>query len=134
MGSTSREEHLAAYRRVDIGLDPFPHGGGVSTWESLYMGVPVVTKMGNSLSTRIGGAILSAIDMRDWIASSEDQYVDIALRSTPDQLRTIRDQLPDLIAARCSPASYTRAVERAYRTMWEKYCAERPGQERARRQ
>jgi predicted O-linked N-acetylglucosamine transferase (SPINDLY family) len=134
MGSTSREEHLAAYGRVDIGLDPFPHGGGVSTWESLYMGVPVVTRMGNSLSTRIGGAILSAIDMRDWIASSEDQYVDIALRSTPDQLRTIRDQLPDLIAARCSPASYTRAVERAYRTMWEKYCAERPGQERARRQ
>jgi len=36
MGSTSREEHLAAYRRVDIGLDPFPHGGGVSTWESLH--------------------------------------------------------------------------------------------------
>ncbi len=134
MGSTSREEHLAAYGRVDIGLDPFPHGGGVSTWESLYMGVPVVTRMGNSLSTRIGGAILSAIDMRDWIASSEDQYVDIALRSTPDQLRTIRNQLPDLIAARCSPVSYTRAVERAYRTMWEKYCAERPGQERARRQ
>ena len=98
------------------------------------MGVPVVTRMGNSLSTRIGGAILSAIDMRDWIASSEDQYVDIALRSTPDQLRTIRNQLPDLIAARCSPVSYTRAVERAYRTMWEKYCAERPGQERARRQ
>ncbi|WP_300182192.1 tetratricopeptide repeat protein [Bradyrhizobium sp.] len=127
MGSTCREEHLAAYRCVDIGLDPFPHGGGVSTWESLYMGVPVVTKMGNSLSTRIGGAILSAIDMRDWIASSEDQYVDIALRSTPDRLRTIRNQLPDLIAARCSPASYTKAVERAYRTMWEKYCGERPG-------
>ncbi len=41
----------------------------------------------------------------------------------PTELRTIRNQLPDLIAARCSPASYTRAVERAYRTMWEKYCA-----------
>lgn len=48
MGSTSREEHLAAYRRVDIGLDPFPHGGGVSTWESLYMGVPVVTEWGTA--------------------------------------------------------------------------------------
>ena len=128
MGSTSREEHLAAYRRVDICLDPFPDGGGVSTWEALHMGVPVVTKMGNSRSSRIGGAILSAIGMTDWIASNDDQYLDIALRSTPDQLRTIRNQLPDLIAARCSPASYTRAVERAYRTMWEKYCAERPGQ------
>jgi predicted O-linked N-acetylglucosamine transferase (SPINDLY family) len=126
MGSTSREEHLAAYRHVDIGLDPFPHGGGVSTWESLYMGVPVVTKMGHSQSTRVGGAILSAIDMSDWIASNDDQYVDIALQSTPDRLRTIRNNLPDLIGARCSAASYTAAAETAYRTMWEKYCAGQP--------
>jgi predicted O-linked N-acetylglucosamine transferase (SPINDLY family) len=62
MGRTSREEHLAAYRRIDICLDPFPHGGGVSTWESLHMGVPVVTKLGNGLSSRHGGAFLSAID------------------------------------------------------------------------
>ena len=89
------------------------------------MGVPVVTKMGNSLSSRLGGAILSAIDMSDWIATDEDQYVDIALRSTPERLRTIRSELPDLIGTRCSPASYTRAVEEAYRTMWEKYCTGR---------
>jgi predicted O-linked N-acetylglucosamine transferase (SPINDLY family) len=127
IGSTSREEHLAAYRHVDICLDPFPHGGGVSTWEALHMGVPVVTKTGDSLSSRVGGAILSAIDMSDWVASNEDQYVDIALRSTSDRLSTIRNKLPDLIAARCSPASYTRAVETAYRTMWEKYCGGRPG-------
>jgi predicted O-linked N-acetylglucosamine transferase (SPINDLY family) len=124
MGPTSREEHLAAYRHVDICLDPFPHGGGVSTWESLHMGVPVVTKMGVSMSSRIGGAFMSAIDMSDWIATDEDQYVDIALRSSPDHLRTIRNKLPDLIGARCSPASYTRAVEKAYRTMWEKHCCE----------
>jgi predicted O-linked N-acetylglucosamine transferase (SPINDLY family) len=122
MGSTSREEHLAAYRRIDICLDPFPHGGGVSTWEALHMGVPVVTKLGNGLPSRLGGAILSAIDMSDWIATDDDQYVDIALRSTPDRLRTIRNELPDLIDKRCGPAAYTRAVETAYRTMWEKYC------------
>jgi predicted O-linked N-acetylglucosamine transferase (SPINDLY family) len=126
IGSTSREEHLAAYRHVDICLDPFPDGGGVSTWEALHMGVPVVTKLGSSRSSRIGGAILSAIDMNDWVASNEDQYVDIALQSTADRLRTIRNKLPELIAAHCSPAAYTRAVERAYRTMWEKYCAGRP--------
>jgi predicted O-linked N-acetylglucosamine transferase (SPINDLY family) len=122
MGSTSREEHLAAYRHVDIGLDPIPHGGGVSTWEALHMGVPVVTKMGNSPPNRVRGAILSAIEMSDWIATDEDEYVDIALRATPERLRTIRNQLPDLIGARCSPASYARAVETAYQTMWGKYC------------
>jgi predicted O-linked N-acetylglucosamine transferase (SPINDLY family) len=124
IGSTSREEHLAAYRRIDICLDPFPHGGGVSTWEALHMGVPVVTKLGDGLSSRLGGAILSAIDMSDWVATDDDHYVEIALRSTPDRLRTIRNELPDLIGRRCSPAAYTRAVEEAYLMMWETYCGQ----------
>jgi predicted O-linked N-acetylglucosamine transferase (SPINDLY family) len=126
LGSTSREEHLATYRRVDICLDPFPHGGGVSTWESLYMGVPVVAKLGNGMANRVAGAIMSAIGMADWVAADNDQYVEIALRSTPDRLRTIRHELPDLIDRRCSPAAYTRAVEAAYRTMWQKYCGGLP--------
>jgi predicted O-linked N-acetylglucosamine transferase (SPINDLY family) len=122
MGSTSREDHLAAYRQVDICLDPFPHGGGVSIWETLHMGVPIVTKLGNGMASRVGAAILSAIGMTDWIATDDDQYAEIALRSTSDRLRTIRHELPDLIDKRCSPAAYTTAVEEAYRTMWEKYC------------
>jgi predicted O-linked N-acetylglucosamine transferase (SPINDLY family) len=126
LGSTSRAEHLAAYQRVDICLDPFPHGGGVSTWETLHMGVPVVTKLGNGIAGRISGAILSAIGMTDWIAADDDQYVEIALRSSPDSLRKIRHELPDLVDRRCSPAAYTQAVETAYRTMWEKWCAKRP--------
>jgi predicted O-linked N-acetylglucosamine transferase (SPINDLY family) len=123
IGSTSREDHLAAFRQVDICLDPFPQGGGVSTWEALHMGVPVVAKIGNAPPKRLGGAILSSIGLADWIAIDDDQYVDVALRSTPDQLSTLRRELPNLIKARCSPAAYTRAVEEGYRTMWKKYAA-----------
>jgi predicted O-linked N-acetylglucosamine transferase (SPINDLY family) len=125
LGATSREHHLAAYARVDICLDPFPMGGGVSTWEALHMGVPVVTKLGNGVPSRLGGAIMSGIGMTDWVAADDEQYVEIALRSTPDSLRTTRHALPDRIARHCSPAAYTRAVEEAYRTMWQQYCAER---------
>lgn len=124
MGSTSREEHLATYRQVDICLDPFPHGGGVSTWEPLHMGVPVVAKLGNGGTSRVGGAILSATGMTDWVAGNDDQYVEIALRSSPEHLKIIRHELPNLIDRRCSPVAYTRAVEEAYRTMWAKYCGE----------
>jgi len=122
MGSTRREQHLAAYREVDICLDPFPQGGGVSTWEALYMGVPVVAKLGSAAASRVGGAILSAVGLGDWVADDDDRYVEIALRSTVDQLRTIRHALPDLIAERCSPLEYARAVEEGYLTMWQKYC------------
>jgi predicted O-linked N-acetylglucosamine transferase (SPINDLY family) len=84
----------------------------------------VVTKLGNGITSRVGGAILSAIGLADWVAADDGQYVEIALRSTPDRLGAIRRELPGLIDRRCSPAAYTRAVEQAYRTMWEKRCGE----------
>jgi predicted O-linked N-acetylglucosamine transferase (SPINDLY family) len=121
LGSTSRDAHLAAHQRVDICLDPFPQGGGVTTWEALHMGVPVVAKLGNGVASRLAGAIQSSVGMSDWVAADDDEYVEIALRSTPDRLRTIRSGLPSLIERRCGPAEYTRAVEEAYRKMWQKY-------------
>jgi predicted O-linked N-acetylglucosamine transferase (SPINDLY family) len=124
MGSSSREEHLATYRRVDICLDPFPQGGGVSSWEALHMGVPIVAKLGDAFPKRLAGAILSAIGMSEWVAADDDQYADIALRSSADRLRAIRHELPDRIDQRCGPVAYTRAVEQAYRSMWEKCCGE----------
>jgi predicted O-linked N-acetylglucosamine transferase (SPINDLY family) len=87
------------------------------------MGVPVVAKLGDSVSSRLAGAILSAVGLSDWVAADEDEYVEIALKSTPDRLREIRSMLPGLIERRCGPAEYTRAAEEAYRTMWQKYCA-----------
>ena len=48
IGATSRGDHLSEFANIDISLDPFPQNGGISTWESLHMGVPVITKLGNS--------------------------------------------------------------------------------------
>jgi predicted O-linked N-acetylglucosamine transferase (SPINDLY family) len=74
------------------------------------------------VTSRLAGAILSSVGLSDWVAADDDGYVDIALRSAPDRLRTIRSELPSLIERRCGAAKYTRAVEEAYRTMWQKYC------------
>jgi len=126
LGATPRAEHVAAYGQVDVCLDTFPHSGGVSTWEALHVGVPVVAKLGNGVSSRLSGAILSAIGMTEWVAADDDEYAAIALKfaSMPDRLRTIRRELPERIATTsgCDPAAYTRAVEQAYRTMWDEYC------------
>jgi predicted O-linked N-acetylglucosamine transferase (SPINDLY family) len=129
LGSSPREQHLAAFADTDMGLDPFPQNGGVSTWEALNMGVPVVAKLGNTAPSRLSGAILTSIGMDDWVASTADDYVARAVRvaAQPDRLATLRRELPARIAACPSGngALYARAVERGYRTMWEGYCRTR---------
>jgi len=122
-GTTDREIHLAAFSEVDICLDPFPHGGGVSTWEALHMGVPVVAKLGNGPASRASGAILSATGLTDWVASDDSAYFEIARRPTRTELEALRRDLPSLIDRRCGPLSYTKAVENAYREMWRRYCS-----------
>jgi predicted O-linked N-acetylglucosamine transferase (SPINDLY family) len=126
LGYTPREQHLAAFGNVDICLDPFPQNGGVSTWEALHMGVPVVAKLGNVPVSRSSGAILCSLGMSDWVAASADEYVSIAVTraSMPDDLKTLRHALAGTIANSSSGNGllYTRAVERGYRTMWEEYC------------
>ena len=127
LGSTPRHEHLLAFANVDISLDTFPQNGGVSTWESLYAGVPVVAKLGNGASSRAGGSIVAAIGLNDWVAEDDDGYAAIACKyaAQPAHLAKLRAELPARIAS--SPAGnvelYTREVEAAYRQFWRDYCA-----------
>ena len=127
IGSSVRSAHLQAFEAIDISLDPFPQNGGISTWESLYMGVPVIAKLGHGASSRAAGAILKAIGLDDWVADDDDGYVAIAKRfaSRPDDLAKLRAELPAKIAA--SPAGnvavYTQRVEAGYRQFWRDYCA-----------
>ena len=130
LGRTSREEHLAAFKDVDISLDPYPQNGGISTFESLQMGVPVVALLGNSLTSRTAGAILVSVGMQDWVANTEDEYLDIAVEfaSRPDYLKILRNELATKISASAAgnSALYTKAIEAAYRTMWVDYCRTGP--------
>jgi len=127
IGSTSRREHLAEFANVDISLDPFPQNGGVSTWESLQAGVPVVAKLGKGASSRAGGAIVNAVGLHDWVAEDDDAYIAIARKhaSMASDLEALRASLPARVAtsAAGNGAIYTRRVEDGYRQFWRDYCA-----------
>jgi tetratricopeptide (TPR) repeat protein len=131
IGSTARRDHLKAFENIDISLDPFPQNGGISTWESLYMGVPVVARLGNGIASRISGALLAAIDLDDWVAEDDDSYVALAQKfaALPADLEKLRADLPARIAS--SPAGnvavYTERVEAGYRQFWRDYCAKASG-------
>jgi predicted O-linked N-acetylglucosamine transferase (SPINDLY family) len=127
IGSTSRREHLAEFANVDISLDPFPQNGGVSTWESLQAGVPVVTKLGRGTTSRLGGAIVKAVGLDDWVADDDDGYNAIARKyaSMASHLEALRADLPARVAASAAGngAIFTRRVEEGYRRFWRDYCA-----------
>ncbi|MDX2118576.1 MAG: tetratricopeptide repeat protein [Planctomycetota bacterium] len=60
---TRRDEHLAAYHRIDIALDSMPYCGTTTTCEALLMGVPVVTLRGSTHASRVGASLLRAVGL-----------------------------------------------------------------------
>lgn len=123
---TSHAEHLAAYGQMDIALDPFPTNGGITTAEALWMGVPVVALLGSSVASRASAGILSGLGLKDWIATTEEDYIALAARHAADYgaLSVLRGQMRAMMGASPvgNPDAYCRAVEAAYRAAWQSYC------------
>ncbi len=126
-GATSHLDHLASYRQVDIVLDTFPQNGGITTWEALWMGSPVVALRGGKPPERISAAILHALGLDEWIADSPDGCLALAIRAAadPSALAAFRAGIrPRILASPAGdPARYTRAVEAAYRSLWSGWLA-----------
>jgi protein O-GlcNAc transferase len=126
-----REQYLAAYQRVDIGLDPFPYPGGTTTAEALWMGIPVLTLAGESFVARQGVGLMMNAGLTDWVASTTEDYVQKALEHSHDisTLAALRAGLRQQVLA--SPVfdskRFALHFEEAMRAMWGKWCDENGG-------
>ena len=122
---------LATYGEIDIALDPFPYSGGLTTLESLWMGVPVVTKRGDRFAGRHSTSHLAAAGLPELIAADAEEYLDIAcgLASDLDRLAALRRTLRPRMAASpsCDGRRFTRDLEAAYRRLWRRWCDEQAG-------
>jgi protein O-GlcNAc transferase len=112
-------------RGIDIGLDCFPHNSGTTLFETLYMGLPFVTLAGRPSVGRLGSSILIGVGHPEWIAHSEDEYVEIAVALASDvpRLAALRAGLRDEMRASAlmDEAGFARKVESAYREMFERW-------------
>jgi len=122
----TREEHLALYGRVDIGLDTFPYNGTTTTCEALWMGVPVLTMTGDRHAGRVGKSLLKCTGLADWVADSPEQFIAMATELTVDLagLADLRRGLRDRLAASplCDSDAFACKVQAAYRGMWRRWC------------
>ena len=112
-------------KKIDIGLDCFPHNSGTTLVEHLYMGNPYITLADRPSVGRIGSHYLHGIGHSEWIAHSEEEYVKkaCALSSDLQALSRIRAQLRSDMEA--SPLrnekAFVKKLEYNYQQMWKAY-------------
>jgi len=124
--TASRQEHLALYSRIDLGLDTFPYNGTTTTCEALWMGVPVIALAGDRHAARVGVSLLTRLGLTELIAQTPQDYIEIArrLRQDPRKLSELRHGLRARIQASTlgdAPA-FTRELENTYRGLWRRWC------------
>jgi predicted O-linked N-acetylglucosamine transferase (SPINDLY family) len=126
VGMQEWEKYASAYSRIDIGLDPFPYAGGITTLDALWMGAPVVTLSGETAVGRGGRSILTNVGLPELVAGSFSEYVETALTLAGDlpRLEALRTGLRARLEG--SPLrdskGYAREIEAAYREMWRDWC------------
>lgn len=75
LGPVGGAELFGTYNEIDIILDTFPFNGGTTTCFATYMGVPVVSQMGDSLLSRMGLSVLSSLDVADLVVPTREAYL-----------------------------------------------------------
>ena len=118
--------HMAYYNRLDIALDPVGGmGGGTTTCDALWMGVPVITLEGDRMASRMTASMLDAIGHPEWIARSEAEYVDkvVALARDVEQRKALRHTQRERMARStlCDAQGLARNLEQAYLDMFERW-------------
>jgi len=99
----------------------------MTTLDALWMGVPVVTSPGRTISSRLAAASLTAAGLTDFIAPDLQGYSELAVAKAGnlDALAQLRANLRRRIADSelGNPVRYAHAVEVAYRKIWQRWCA-----------
>ncbi|MBF0588257.1 MAG: tetratricopeptide repeat protein [Magnetococcales bacterium] len=114
----NRFDHLNHYNQVDIALDPFPFTGATTTFQALWMGVPVVSLMGDGFIGRMAGDILVHTGLPELTVHSEEAYLEVVLELVGDleRMRELREGLREGIIASdiCDFVGFTRGVEEGF--------------------
>jgi protein O-GlcNAc transferase len=127
-GSSTHRAQLALHAHVDIMLDPIPYSGGLTTCESLWMGVPVITLPAQTFASRHSTSHLCNIGLADWVATGLQHYEDLAVQRAADctSLVELRTQLRKRmrVSPLCDARRFGRNLGEALRFAWRDACAQ----------
>ncbi len=117
--------HRANLAIADIVLDTFPYNGATTTLETLWMGIPMVTQVGQQFAARNSYTFMLNAGITEGIAWNPQEYIDWGIKLGLD--RDLRDKIHGKLKSGRATApvwnakQFTRDMEQAYRDMWAKY-------------
>jgi predicted O-linked N-acetylglucosamine transferase (SPINDLY family) len=122
-------EFQRALQQVDITLDPFPVNGATTTCESLWLGVPVLSLVGERFLSRAGYSVLHAARLPDFALETQDSLIATAqlLANNLPLLANVRAGLRDhlQVTPLLDASSFTHNLEHLYREAWSRWCEEK---------
>jgi len=119
-------KYLEYYHDIDLGLDCFPYNGHTTSLDSFWMGVPVVTLVGQTAVSRAGWCYASNLRLPELAAHTPEEFVRIAVDLARDLPRlshlrsTLRQRM--LHSPLMDAERFARNLEAAYREMWRAHC------------
>ena len=118
-------EHLQRIKHADLFLDTFNFNAHTTASDALWVGLPVVTKIGQGFAARVAGSLLTSIELPELITTSEEEYEALALSlaTNPEKLAEIKGKLEHNrnTAPLFDTKTYTKNLERAYTHAYQRY-------------
>jgi protein O-GlcNAc transferase len=124
-------DHLSQYKNIDISLDSFPFCGSTASFETLWMGVPPITLLGNYMVGRWTASILRTLKLDRFVAASPDEFVKVAVAAAKDLegLAELRRSLRAMVSGSslCDAEKKAKEMQRLYRAIWSRWCKRQSG-------
>ena len=121
----SEAEHRANLGIADVVLDTYPYNGATTTMETLWMGIPIVTRVGEQFSSRNSYTMMINAGITEGIAWTDEEYVEWGIRLGKNP--NLRQQIAWTLRQSRQTAPlwngnlFAREMEKAYEQMWQKY-------------
>ena len=118
------DDHLARHRLADLFLDTLPYNAHTTASDALWAGLPIVTCLGPTFAGRVAASLLKAVGLGELVTATLADYEALALKLArdPELLGALKRRLASnrLTAPLFDTPRYTRHIETAYVTMWER--------------
>ena len=120
-----KEDHLKRIQSADLFIDTLPFNAHTTSSDALRVGLPVLTRIGESFTSRVAASLLNAVNLPELITTSQEDYETLAieLATNPKKYRAIKEKLINNLpeAPLYDTPLFTRQIESAYKKIYERH-------------